>query len=299
MREKCHNFGRGLCFRGNTCHYFHPPEGRTDEICKPFQDDDCTRPKCKFLHVKMHEILERCLRTNRRDSRLSGQVGGRRRRNSLESETRSSRDDDYDESRYDKEYTSEDYENDYNEMAQKYENNDRYDDENDYRMERYNNNSRYNDNIEEYSTTHRYTSYGNERDGDDIYNYNSYEGCSLNSRDYKQSHGSSSCNKDQHLKRHRRPPACDSASKENTEPKAKRVVKKRNHYNEIVDYIDVSLIEQENKILQYEILDLEKEALALQAVNNGLNDENKKFEKEIENTNRTESSRRFGKEIHY
>jgi len=63
---------------------------------------------------------------------------------------------------------------------------------------------------------------------------------------------------------------------------SERKEKKRSHYDEIFDFIDLTLIEQENEILKYEILDLEKEASALKEVNSGLCDENSRIQCQLD-----------------
>jgi len=62
--NECRDFMRGVCNRGNSCKFFHPPNVNTIKkenklpICKDFQNKGCDRQKCKFLHISQQEEEE-------------------------------------------------------------------------------------------------------------------------------------------------------------------------------------------------------------------------------------------------
>jgi len=62
-RSPCRDFERGVCSRGDSCKYYHPEgaapaEGAKLPICKDYQNKNCGRFKCKFLHITVEEEAE-------------------------------------------------------------------------------------------------------------------------------------------------------------------------------------------------------------------------------------------------
>lgn len=62
-KSECRDFVRGVCNRGNSCKFYHPPNiANKNEtklpICKDFQNKGCDRNKCKFLHITQKEEEE-------------------------------------------------------------------------------------------------------------------------------------------------------------------------------------------------------------------------------------------------
>jgi len=64
-KNECRDFVRGVCNRGNSCKFFHPPHANTIKqeggklpICKDFQNKGCERQKCTFLHISQQEEEE-------------------------------------------------------------------------------------------------------------------------------------------------------------------------------------------------------------------------------------------------
>lgn len=60
-KSECRDFVRGVCNRGASCKFFHPPNAMSIKketklpICKDFQNKGCDRQKCKFLHITQKE----------------------------------------------------------------------------------------------------------------------------------------------------------------------------------------------------------------------------------------------------
>lgn len=55
----CRDFLRNLCRRGKRCKYRHPESEETEKkeyvFCHDFQNKECRRPNCKFLHCTKQE----------------------------------------------------------------------------------------------------------------------------------------------------------------------------------------------------------------------------------------------------
>ncbi|UYV76573.1 ZC3H10 [Cordylochernes scorpioides] len=60
MKETvCRDFIRNVCHRGEKCKYLHPQDPTTFikdlDFCHDFQNRECSRPNCKFLHFTRQE----------------------------------------------------------------------------------------------------------------------------------------------------------------------------------------------------------------------------------------------------
>ena len=59
-KEMCRDYLRNVCKRGKKCKFFHPdgmPPKTTTELifCHDFQNKECSRQRCKFIHCSREE----------------------------------------------------------------------------------------------------------------------------------------------------------------------------------------------------------------------------------------------------
>lgn len=55
----CRDFLKNICNRGNRCKFYHPPETQTSaaiNFCIDFQNRDCLRDNCRFVHASRDEV---------------------------------------------------------------------------------------------------------------------------------------------------------------------------------------------------------------------------------------------------